>query len=74
MLCDCGGDTEVKDSRLTGNNTTRRRRRCKVCNERFTTYETHEAELWREELKLMCIEQGITEVISNAKSRLKEQI
>ena len=73
MLCDCGGYTEVKDSRLTGKNTIRRRRYCKVCSERFTTYEIHEDDMKREELNLMCIEMGIREVISNAKERLQEK-
>ena len=32
-------DTQVTDSRPTENNTIRRRRECKVCGKRFTTYE-----------------------------------
>lgn len=35
----CGGDTGVTDSRPSGNNTIRRRRRCRGCDLRFTTYE-----------------------------------
>lgn len=47
-LCpECGGDTDVKDSRqsgkfkdsMYGNSITRRKRKCKKCQNRFTTYE-----------------------------------
>ena len=45
----CGAqDTKVVDSRLSGEgDQVRRRRRCTVCNERFTTYETAELNLPR---------------------------
>jgi transcriptional repressor NrdR len=45
----CGAqDTKVVDSRLSGEgDQVRRRRRCEVCNERFTTYETAELNLPR---------------------------
>lgn len=45
----CGAeDTKVVDSRLSGDgDQVRRRRRCPVCNERFTTYETAELNLPR---------------------------
>ncbi|HIP52439.1 MAG TPA: transcriptional regulator NrdR [Chromatiales bacterium] len=45
----CGAqDTKVIDSRLSGEgDQVRRRRRCTVCNERFTTYETAELNLPR---------------------------
>jgi transcriptional repressor NrdR len=45
----CGAqDTKVVDSRLSGEgDQVRRRRRCGVCNERFTTYETAELNLPR---------------------------
>ena len=35
----CGGETKVVDSRVTHVNKVRRRRRCLVCNGRFTTFE-----------------------------------
>jgi len=43
----CGAeDTKVIDSRLAGDgDQVRRRRRCEVCSERFTTYETAELNL-----------------------------
>ena len=45
----CGAqDTKVVDSRLSGDGDhVRRRRRCVVCSERFTTYETAELNLPR---------------------------
>ncbi len=45
----CGAqDTKVVDSRLSGEgDQVRRRRRCVVCNERFTTFETAELNLPR---------------------------
>lgn len=45
----CGAqDTKVVDSRLSGDgDQVRRRRRCVVCSERFTTYETAELNLPR---------------------------
>jgi transcriptional repressor NrdR len=45
----CGAqDTKVVDSRLSGDgDQVRRRRRCPVCDERFTTYETAELNLPR---------------------------
>ena len=45
----CGAqDTKVVDSRLSGEgDQVRRRRRCVVCSERFTTYETAELNLPR---------------------------
>ncbi len=45
----CGAqDTKVVDSRLSGDgDQVRRRRRCTVCNERFTTYESAELNLPR---------------------------
>ncbi|AGA89212.1 transcriptional regulator NrdR [Thioflavicoccus mobilis 8321] len=45
----CGApDTKVVDSRLSGEgDQVRRRRRCAVCKERFTTYETAELNLPR---------------------------
>lgn len=45
----CGAqDTKVVDSRLSGEgDQVRRRRRCTVCKERFTTYETAELNLPR---------------------------
>lgn len=45
----CGAqDTKVVDSRLSGDgDQVRRRRRCAVCSERFTTYETAELNLPR---------------------------
>jgi len=45
----CGAqDTKVVDSRLSGEgDQVRRRRKCTVCNERFTTYETAELDLPR---------------------------
>jgi transcriptional repressor NrdR len=45
----CGAqDTKVVDSRLSGDgDQVRRRRRCVVCNERFTTYESAELNLPR---------------------------
>lgn len=45
----CGAqDTKVVDSRLVGDgDQVRRRRRCMVCDERFTTYETAELNLPR---------------------------
>jgi transcriptional repressor NrdR len=45
----CGAqDTKVVDSRLSGDgDQVRRRRRCTVCRERFTTYETAELNLPR---------------------------
>jgi transcriptional repressor NrdR len=45
----CGAqDTKVVDSRLSGDgDQVRRRRRCGVCSERFTTYETAELNLPR---------------------------
>jgi transcriptional repressor NrdR len=45
----CGAqDTKVIDSRLSGEgDQVRRRRRCTVCNERFTTYESAELNLPR---------------------------
>ena len=45
----CGAeDTKVIDSRLSGEgDQVRRRRKCTVCNERFTTYETVELNLPR---------------------------
>jgi transcriptional repressor NrdR len=45
----CGAeDTKVVDSRLSGDgDQVRRRRRCTVCSERFTTYETAELNLPR---------------------------
>ncbi|EGV28281.1 Transcriptional repressor nrdR [Thiorhodococcus drewsii AZ1] len=45
----CGAqDTKVVDSRLSGEgDQVRRRRKCSVCNERFTTYESAELNLPR---------------------------
>lgn len=45
----CGAeDTKVVDSRLAGEgDQVRRRRKCELCNERFTTYETAELNLPR---------------------------
>jgi transcriptional repressor NrdR len=45
----CGAeDTKVIDSRLAGDgDQVRRRRKCEICNERFTTYETAELNLPR---------------------------
>lgn len=45
----CGAeDTKVVDSRLSGDgDQVRRRRKCELCNERFTTYETAELNLPR---------------------------
>jgi transcriptional repressor NrdR len=45
----CGAeDTKVVDSRLAGDgDQVRRRRKCEICNERFTTYETAELNLPR---------------------------
>ncbi len=45
----CGAqDTKVVDSRLSGDgDQVRRRRRCTLCKERFTTYETAELDLPR---------------------------
>jgi transcriptional repressor NrdR len=45
----CGAeDTKVVDSRLAGDgDQVRRRRKCELCNERFTTYETAELNLPR---------------------------
>ena len=45
----CGADdTKVIDSRLSGEgDQVRRRRKCTICNERFTTYETVELNLPR---------------------------
>lgn len=39
--CHCGGPTTVMDSRPVTNNITgiRRRRRCDICSDRFTTWE-----------------------------------
>ena len=42
----CQGDSEVVDSRVSGN-TTRRRRVCLQCKERWTTYEMESDELLR---------------------------
>ncbi len=39
MKCRCGGETDVIDSRDGQHNTVRRRRECKVCGFRVTTYE-----------------------------------
>lgn len=45
MVCDCGGQTEVVDSRYVHRshtglaNTIRRRRRCLTCAAQFTTFE-----------------------------------
>lgn len=36
---DCKIPTQVIDTRGTGDNEVRRRRKCSVCNKRFTTYE-----------------------------------
>lgn len=36
----CGGFTDVADSRALKNGSIRRRRKCKNCPQRFTTYET----------------------------------
>jgi transcriptional regulator NrdR family protein len=41
MGCECGGKTEVIDSRSTYLGI-RRRRRCKACDSRFSTYEIGE--------------------------------
>ena len=45
MLCPfCSfKDSRVLESRLTGENSVRRRRECEACNKRFTTYERVEA-------------------------------
>ena len=40
-------DTRVVDSRLSNNDTVRRRRECVECNERFTTYEKAELNMPR---------------------------
>lgn len=41
------GDTRVVDSRLSNQDTVRRRRECVSCNERFTTYEKAELNMPR---------------------------
>ena len=44
---DPGNSTRVIDSRSAPNNTVRRRRKCRVCDHRFTTYERLGiAEIW----------------------------
>ena len=42
MLCACGGPTFVIDCRFSTDGACRRRRVCKKCKERFTTYERRE--------------------------------
>lgn len=39
FLCDCGGNTTVKDSRPVPFGMIRRRRKCNVCHQRFSTFE-----------------------------------
>jgi transcriptional repressor NrdR len=41
-FCNCK-DSRVLESRLTGENSVRRRRECETCQKRFTTYERAEA-------------------------------
>jgi len=41
-FCNCK-DSRVLESRLTGENSVRRRRECETCQKRFTTYERSEA-------------------------------
>jgi len=43
MICKCGGETYVIDSRLKEDNTVRRRRQCEnpKCRDKFTTHEMH---------------------------------
>jgi len=41
-FCNCK-DSRVLESRLTGDNSVRRRRECESCQKRFTTYERSEA-------------------------------
>jgi len=38
MKCKCGGQSSVLDSRIV-DGTVRRRRKCSVCDQRWTTYE-----------------------------------
>jgi hypothetical protein len=38
---ECGGKSEVKDSRPTESGDIRRRRECGKCGDRWTTYEVH---------------------------------
>lgn len=40
VKCRCGEDTDVLDTRLAGLNCVRRRRVCRGCGRRFTTWET----------------------------------
>jgi len=39
IYCKCGGEMEVIDSDPTSDNRQRRRRQCKVCGARVTTFE-----------------------------------
>ena len=39
FLCDCGGNTTVKNSRPVPFGMVRRRRKCKACGARFSTFE-----------------------------------
>jgi len=40
--CICGNETEVFDSRLRGDGSVWRRRKCASCGKRFTTFEVSE--------------------------------
>ncbi len=56
MICSCGLKTEVYDSKVVENgNTVWRRRRCRTCKSRFTTYERTTSYL--EEVMLLLTEQ-----------------
>ena len=46
MKCACGGRTRVRESRQTISRV-RRRRECRKCGDRFTTYECKDNELPR---------------------------
>lgn len=45
MKCVCGGETRVVDCRPTAEGHIRRRRKCLICNKRFSTSELRNTDL-----------------------------